>query len=154
MIHIGIDPGQNGGIAYISEHGAIVEKMPDTESEVADLLRLIKHQNKKVFALIEHVHSMPKQGVASSFKFGKSYGFLRACLICLDIPFEEVTPQKWQKIFIYNSKGDSKTKHKNKLKAKAQQLFPKHNITLATADAILIAEYCRRKRSGELIYHN
>ncbi len=30
------------------------------------------------------------------------------------------------------------------------QLFPKVEVTLATADALLIAEYCRRKQTGTL----
>ena len=48
-------------------------------------------------AMIEQVHSMPKQGVASSFKFGRHYGFLLGVLTALGIPYQTVTPQKWQK---------------------------------------------------------
>ena len=42
------------------------------------------------------------------------------------------------------STGYSKTEWKNKLKAKAQQLFPGEKVTLATCDSLLIAEYGRK----------
>lgn len=100
---------------------------------------LREEQRPDAFAIIESVHSMPKQGVASSFKFGRSYGFLRGCLIASGIPFEEVTPQRWQKELGCLSKGN-----KNVTKARAQQLFPSLKITHATADALLLAEYARR----------
>ena len=49
------------------------------------------------------------------------------------------------KCFQIGKSSGSKTEWKNKLKAKAQQLFPvwSKRITLATADALLIAEYGR-----------
>lgn len=115
-------------------------KMPDTERDVWG--RIVDggvRSERTVFAVIERVHSMPKQGVASSFKFGRSYGFLRGCLIASGIPFEEVTPQVWQKALGCLSRGD-----KNVTKARAQQLFPSLKITHATADALLLAEYARR----------
>jgi hypothetical protein len=64
-----------------------------------------------------------------------------------EFPFEEVSPQKWQKAMGCMTKGD-----KNVSKAKAQQLFPQLKITHAIADALLIAEYARRtynQRNGK-----
>lgn len=116
-------------------------KMPETERDVWEWLQGALGGSD--FAYIERVHSMPKQGVASSFTFGRSYGFLRGCLIASGIPFEEVTPQTWQKALGCLSRGD-----KNVTKAKAQQLFPSLKITHATADALLIAEYGRRTRKA------
>lgn len=138
MIIIGIDPGQSGAAAYISNGVIEFVKLANTERDISDFLR--EHQDAS-FAYIEKVHSMPKQGVASSFKFGANYGFLRGCLIAHGIPFEEVTPQKWQKAMGCMSRGD-----KNVTKARAQQLFPEIKITHAIADALLIAEYGRRVR--------
>ena len=46
-------------------------------------------------AFLEVVHSMPKQGVVSTFKFGQSYGNLEAFLTAAEIPFERVTPSVW-----------------------------------------------------------
>ena len=87
---------------------------------------------------------MPKQGVASSFKFGVSYGLLRMALIASGIPWEEITPNQWQKALGCLSRGD-----KNTTKARSQQLFPRIKVTHAVADALLLAEFCRRKKTGE-----
>ena len=136
---LGIDPGQSGAIAVL--RGSMIEtyKLSNTEADIAEWLR--QWCKPMTFAAIERVHSMPRQGVASSFKFGRNYGFLRGLLIALKVPFEEVTPQKWQREMGCLSKGD-----KNVTKSKAQQLFPSMKITHANADALLIAEWCRRKR--------
>jgi hypothetical protein len=63
--------------------------------------------------------------------------------LCCKIPTNEVLPQKWQKFLSLGSRGKkSKTEWKNKLKARAQQLFPSvGKITLATSDALLITKY-------------
>lgn len=132
---IGIDPGQSGGIAISTGDNMYAYKMPETEKDIVELL--LTYPTKAIF--LESVHSMPKQGVASTFKFGKAYGFLRGVITALEIPLYDVTPQKWQKSLGCLSKGN-----KNVTKQKAQQLFPKLKITHATADACLIAEYGRR----------
>ena len=97
----------------------------------------------KIFAMLENVHSMPKQGVASSFKFGRNFGNLEGLLTGSKIPFDYVTPQKWQKELGCLSHGD-----KNVTKSKAQRLFPHLKITHAIADALLIMEYCRKIKEG------
>ena len=149
MRFIGIDPGQSGGIVALDTNGIVThcEKMPGTEGDIGSLLSSIRWESETDhnFALIEAVHSMPKQGVSSSFKFGQNYGLLRGILIGQQIPFDQVTPQRWQKAMGCMTKGD-----KNVSKAKAQQLFPGERITHAVADALLIAEYCRRLRTGML----
>lgn len=139
MTFLGIDPGASGGIAVIWANGqASAHKMPETEDDVIEAIEEIASSND-VFAVIEKVHSMPKQGVASSFAFGVSYGGLRMALAALKIRREHVTPQKWQKELGCLTKGD-----KNVSKRRAQELFPKIKVTHAIADALLIAEYARR----------
>jgi crossover junction endodeoxyribonuclease RuvC len=142
---IGIDPGQSGGIALINESGDVEAwKMGETERDTLNTIREACYDDPlKCFAYIEKVGAMPKQGVSSTFKFGQNYGFLRGCLIALGIPFETVTPQKWQGFLHCRSRGD-----KNVTKAKAQELYPQLKITHAVADALLIAEYGRRIRIG------
>ena len=135
-VFVGLDPGKNGGIAYVDDHCERVYRMPSTERDIADLLGV--HADNSM-VLIERVHSMPKQGVKSMFTFGRGYGFLRGCLVAYGIPFEEVRPQVWQKEF------GLLRKTKQEIKEKAQNLFPGVELTLATSDALLIAEYCRRK---------
>lgn len=137
---IGIDPGASGGIVCLSDGGVArilsVHKMPETERDIVELLETWKRPR---FAFLEKVGAMPGNGVAGMFKFGMSYGFLRGVLTALAIPFEDVTPQKWQAEMRCMSKGD-----KNVTKAAAQRLWPDVKWTHATADAALIAEYGRR----------
>lgn len=146
-LHIGIDPGQSGGIAFIPDNNpakAWAMKMPET---LADLwYELSKHEPRwagvdgfTVHACLERVHSMPGQGVASSFKFGQGFGHLEMALTASLIPFTYVTPQKWQKELGCLTGGN-----KSITKARAQQLFPHLKITHAIADSLLIAEYARR----------
>ena len=138
MKYIGIDPGKSGGIAIISEEGAFAIKMPETEKDIFDYLQDNSHE---CFCLIEQVHAMPGQGVTSMFNFGMGYGGLRMALIAANIPFETITPQKWQKALSCQTKGD-----KNVSKRRAQELYPELKITHAIADAILIAHYASTVR--------
>ena len=139
-LYIGIDPGASGGIAILGAGSPIAYAMPATERDTADILSVYERDGLEgfAFAAIENVHSMPRQGVASSFKFGRSYGFLRGLLIAYGIPFTEVTPAVWQRAMKCLTHGD-----KNISKARAQQLFPQIKVTHAVADALLIATYCR-----------
>lgn len=139
---IGIDPGVSGGIAWTNEDGMRVEKMPDTIMGVWDLICHIVNDSAMIYrhtefrAYLEQVHSMPGQGVSSSFKFGNGFGHLEMALTAAGIPFERVTPQKWQKTMGCMTKGD-----KNVSKRRAQELYPSIKVTHAIADALLIATY-------------
>lgn len=138
MNFIGIDPGKSGGIAVIrSEHEVVTTKLDGvTERDVWLWLA----QYEPGVAFIEAVHSSPQMGVKSAFTFGQSLGFLRGVLVASGIRFEAVSPQRWQKAMGCLSQGD-----KNRTKAKAQELFPWLKVTHATADALLLAEYAKRK---------
>lgn len=140
LIFLGIDPGCEGAATFIGFHfiDVILPFENATEADIANSLRQIA-EDHELFAVLESVHSMPKQGVSSTFKFGRAYGFVRGLLIALQIPFEDVTPQKWQKELGCMTKGD-----KNISKAKAQQLFPGVKITNKTGDSVCIAEYAKR----------
>lgn len=48
-------------------------------------------------AVVERVHSMPRQGVASTFKFGQAYGTVLGAFGALRVPIVSVTPQRWKK---------------------------------------------------------
>jgi len=143
---IGIDPGANGGIAWISDGKACVEKMPDTLQDLWDLILDIRdggeprqRLDKVVLghvAYIEQVHSSPQMGVKSAFTFGNGFGHLEMALTAAGIPFERVRPQVWQKELSCLTGGD-----KNVSKRRAQELFPHLKVIHATADALLIAHY-------------
>lgn len=134
---IGVDPGGSGGIAYAWDGGArawkIKDRTPHDQWElIFDLSRIAKA------AAIERVGAMPKQGVSSTFKFGKSAGMLEGFLVASRVRFDWVAPAKWQNNMRCRSKGD-----KNVTKGAAQKLWPHLKITHAIADSLLIAEWCR-----------
>jgi hypothetical protein len=137
---IGIDPGVNGGIAWITDGRACAEKMPDTLRDLWELIGDITlsppSYEKKYFAYVEQVSSSPQMGVVSAFTFGRGYGHLEMALTAAGIPFERVRPQSWQKAMGCLTKGD-----KNVTKRKAQELFPQLKVTHAIADSLLIAHY-------------
>lgn len=137
MTIIGIDPGTNGGIAWITDGKPCVEKMPDTLKDLWELLRDIDIASEEYcHAYIEQVHSSPQMGVKSAFTFGNGFGHLEMALTAAGIPFTRIRPQVWQKELGCLTKGD-----KNITKRKAQELFPSLKVTHATADALLIATY-------------
>jgi Holliday junction resolvasome RuvABC endonuclease subunit len=144
-VTIGIDPGANGGIAWITDGKPCVEKMPETLQDLWELIREIQGPlhwtpEPECKAYIEQVHSSPQMGVKSAFTFGQGYGRLEMALTAAGIPFERVRPQVWQKALGCLTKGD-----KNVSKRRAQELYPQIKITHATADALLIATYGTRQ---------
>lgn len=146
--YIGIDPGKSGGIAWLSPSGqAYARKLPDTMRDLIDLLTelraLADYRGLGCSAYLERVRSSPQMGVVSAFTFGRGFGHIEMALTAAKIRYDEVRPQEWQKRLNCLSKGD-----KNVTKARAQGLFPHLKITHATADALLIAEYGRRKMEG------
>ena len=135
---IGIDPGTNGGIAWITGGKPCVEKMPDTLKDLWELLRDIASEGA-CHAYLEAVSSSPQMGVVSSFTFGRGYGNLEMALTAAGIPFTRIRPQVWQKALNCLTGG-----LKNVTKKRAQELFPTIKCTHAVSDALLLAEYGRR----------
>tara|TARA_R100001594_G_scaffold60854_1_gene94797 strand:+ start:749 stop:1204 length:456 start_codon:yes stop_codon:yes gene_type:complete len=140
MYYIGIDPGINGGCAILDDNNSLIaKKCPPTPQEMANLLFDIHLDD--CICLIERVWSMPKQGVVSTFNFGKNFGEWRGILSAFDIPFIEITAQKWMKT--YGDLPKIRKDRKHKLKEIAINLYPKNKVTLATSDAILLANLCK-----------
>lgn len=143
--HLGLDPGKSGCIAVIKGDSVKAHKMPETDRDLWALFESLKDDDQMewrdsgIFAVLETVHSSPQMGVKSAFTFGQGYGGLRMALVASGIPFEGVTPQKWQKALGCLSGGD-----KTKTKDRAQTLFPNIKVTHHIADGLLLAEYCRR----------
>lgn len=142
LLSIGVDPGKSGAVAFISDAGVWAVRNKETLHDISAAIREAVSSHDRAFAVLEKVHAMPKQGVSSTFKFGQSFGQLEGILSTLGVPFELVTPRKWQQSLSCLSGGD-----KNVTKARAQQLFPDIKIIHATADAYLLAEYSRRNFS-------
>ena len=164
MIYLGIDPGGSGGIAFLDDQGAVVNavKMPESDRDLYELIWRARLQTAEEFtgqlgatttsarAVIERVHSSPQMGVSSAFTFGKGFGRLLMALTASAIPFDEISPRKWQPVMgVLYPKDATQTERKNISKARAQQLFPHLTVTHAIADALLIAEYARRSHTHQ-----
>lgn len=149
---IAIDPGKSGGIAVHNKAGkTMCFPMPQTDGDVVgffdDIPASYCDENELIHVVMEKVSGFaggPGQPGSAMFKFGDCTGFLRGVVMVNKFPVELVTPQKWQKSLSLGTRGKmTKVEWKNKLKNMAQQLYPmlRREITLKTADALLILEY-------------
>jgi hypothetical protein len=146
---IGCDPGQSGGFVILDESMNVKEvfKTPQDRVSFIDKMNEVSSIGK-VFLMKERVHSQPKNGGKSNFTFGYNIGILEACITMAKIPFQDITPQTWMKFFMLKKeKNEAQTAWKNRIKQRAQELFPSERVTLWNADAFMIAEYCRRTMS-------
>jgi crossover junction endodeoxyribonuclease RuvC len=145
MIYIGCDPGKTGSMAIIW-HTGDVEVIPfDKTAYINAIARANEAGECK--CCLEHVSSMPKQGVASTFNFGENFGWIQGILDAYGVPYELVRPQKWKKEF-------SVTADKNSSIAVCKRLFPDVSLLRTEncrkdddgmAEALLLAEYARRR---------
>jgi hypothetical protein len=153
---IGIDPGSSSGAAAaITEDGIIktIRFSKTTEKEWWVFFANLAF-DYECFCTTELVGVMPGQGIVAGFSFGKNVGFILGLLTASGIPYEQKVPRSWQKELgitprFKPKKGESGTEEtkpefKKRLKAKAEQLFPKEKVLTDTADALLIMEYTRR----------
>lgn len=146
-VFVGCDPGQSGGFVALNENGVVlaVFKTPEDRVSFIEKLKELRALGETMFLMKERVHSQPIHGGKSNFTFGYNIGVLETALTVAEIPFQDITPQTWMKSYMLKKeKGEAQTAWKNRLKTRAQELFPKEKVTLWNADAFLIAEYCRR----------
>ena len=135
-LFLGVDPGKSGSMVAISAKGEFhaISLARDLDCQ-ANMLASIAHRVKAT--TLEKVHSSPQMGVVSAFSFGKSFGNCEAMLTALGLPFEYVSPQKWQRAMDCMTGGD-----KNITKHFAQTLVSESiRITHRTADATILAHY-------------
>lgn len=147
-ILIAVDPGVNGAFVW-SESGRVhVVKMPPTASDIADLIRSLAIKSSMVELHLENP-SKGGWGPVSSDTIGKLFeqiGGIRYSGLVIGWKVNLVAPQTWQsKIGLKKDKGESKTSFKNRLKQKAEELFPDHPVTLWNADALLIYHLAARR---------
>lgn len=100
---MGLDPGASGAVAFYYPNSpqlisAYDVPLVDKQINAAALYDLIRNYGPAL-AVVEIVHAMPKQGVSSSFNFGKSYGTALGVVGSLKIPTVHVSPTKWKKYF-------------------------------------------------------
>lgn len=97
---IAIDPGALSGAyaAFRNGNGACVADLAvvDGQLDAASLAQLIV-KLKPAVAVVERVGAMPKQGVASTFKFGQATGIIHGVLAAQGIPLHLVSPPVWKR---------------------------------------------------------
>jgi len=154
VIFCGIDPGLDGALAIIAPGQVTVYPTPTftvmggnrnrREYDLSVMVYTLRHQlTVDSMTCLEAVHSMPKQGVASSFSFGRGLGLWEGLLTGLGLPYQKVTPQRWQGLLLA---GQPKGKGSSIVVAKG--LFPSVRMDRVKdhglADALLLSEYARR----------
>lgn len=147
MKMLGIDPGLHGGYALIDDGRVIAEPFPLAGNEV-DLAELATDWRslEPDIAVLERVGAMPRQGVVSTFSFGRRVGELRGVLAALGIRYYEVRPQEWQRAVLAGT-----TRDKAATIEWARRAYPAARLVLpgcrvphsGLADSLALAEYGR-----------
>ena len=144
MISIGIDPGMSGAVVAIGGMGDVIlcEDVPTFSVDkgreynipaMADMIRGVA-LSRECLVTLERAQAMPKQGVASTFQFGRGYGIWLGILGAIGVPYQTVRPNEWTRIL----KGlPGKGKERSILFA--SQHFP---------DIELVPGGCRKPRDG------
>lgn len=146
---VGIDPGAvSGAWGMINHHGEYHASgfIPHDAGRVKarqfndDLLKAINFEDSMF--VIEDVHAMPKQGVSSTFMFGRAVGVIEAVVQLHFQPWFIVRPQRW--------KADmGVTADKETSLELARSMWPeaplKRKKDHGVAEALLMAEWLRRQ---------
>jgi hypothetical protein len=162
---IGIDPGASGGFAWNSQgEGVQACPMPRDEDAVVELLRRILLENKdhRVVAYMELVTGYVRKAARGEachacgglkqdggepgsrmFSFGRGVGVITGALKIAMVDILEVSPRTWQKPYVNSLTGQdgkryAKPERKRILRDIAQRRFQQIEVTLKTADALLI----------------
>lgn len=167
---IGCDPGSSSGAFswIIATNGGTISYdsirfSKSSEREVADKLEELRNMHKKmggkIFCLVEKAGSMPGEGHMGALTFGENIGFIRGILMSLRIPFDYISPQKWQKEFVPPVQGritlNKKVKSDNNWggldlgrQKELEKEFKKHNTGLKND------QKKRLKEKAEILFPN
>jgi crossover junction endodeoxyribonuclease RuvC len=150
---LGVDPGTSGALCIMAPAANVLTKVwpfPVTEHfghKVIDYgvlaVQILPYVGEISHAIIEDVHSMPLQGVASTFSFGVSKGVILGMIAAHGIKIYTPPPAIWKNVM-------GVTKDKDTSRAKATQLYPGYANLWAKkkddgiAEAVLLAEFGKR----------
>lgn len=170
---VAIDPGSSGGIVWEHEGVVGAEKMPDTDTGKVELLKKLYNKSfptqtpplcvmeknsgfvgkRKVTKELKCYHcgklvtyeEEQADPASAMYTFGDGSGFTRGIVITLNFKYQEFTPVQWMNAAgIRKERSEAKTAWKNRLKDRAQKLFPQIKVTLNTADALCILDVAKR----------
>ncbi len=155
-ICFGCDPGKTGAIVGLGLDATVVlgVDMPTDDAELADLWHTLAVDHSSVQIVVEKVWSNPKWGKRHCFEFGRQKGRLEMAITAAGFEFRRIPPTVWQRYFgmqktpFERSGYKGQKEWKNRLKALAVEKF-NGRVSLAQADAWLMAEYCRLNTKEE-----
>ena len=138
---LAIDPGKNGGIAYVDRNGIVkAEKMPDTMTDMINRLAELKADGIDK-AVIERTGTyIPGNSGPAAVTFARHCGHIEAALYALGISTTQVSPSVWQKKL--GALPKDKKDRKNAIKTMMATRHPHLKVTLANADALAMMEVC------------
>lgn len=127
---MGVDPGMSGAIAIYDIHAKSfdIHDMPvkavSKGKRILDLAKLAGIIDSNCIhishAMVEKVHSMPKDGPRQAFKFGEAYGTVVGMLAAYYIPIFFLEPAVWKSsLGLSHKKEESITK--------IRKMFPQVN---------------------------
>lgn len=125
MAILAIDPGLNNGIAVLDceRRLLLATEIPMIGEGANRRLNMTSFagiilQFRIEHAVIEDVAAMPKQGVASMFRFGRAAGAIEGALAALKMPTTFVRPAIWKRDI------GAKAKRDEDIRALAIQTWP------------------------------
>jgi hypothetical protein len=142
---LAFDPGKGGGLALLRPNGSVSLRPWTVEHELLDLVDSLDPASYE--AVIEDVPAFVSAATsnASSFKLGYNFGFLVGVCRATGFSTHLVRPKEWQKGLSGLKPNMGYTARKRQLKDNAIRLYPSLKVTNATADAVLIMDYWRKK---------
>lgn len=153
---LGIDPGLSGGLAWMTENGAIehLEIMPRVKaSNTLDLPALVEllQTRRPQFVGIEKAECRPLHSVQATMTTGTNFGCILGILAALEIPTFQARPAEWHRAICGTQPADLDPKEKALREArkrfKGVSFVPKTGRSKMSheglIDAALIAEHVR-----------
>jgi hypothetical protein len=143
ITYLCIDPGAKGGMAFLKKDGTIqAEALPSLTYDALSELTMDQYT-----VVIEDVPKfagrMIPQSATASLHFG--FGYLCGHFEARGFRVIKVRPQEWQKTIGLGTKGTlSSAQWKRKLRDEAVRRFPSIDVTLQTADALLLLDHARQ----------
>ena len=141
---IAIDPGVSGGIAYTDGNSVQALPMPATVHDLRQTLAILCQGGTPTVFLEELPKFAGRMSGSSMATMFRNFGRIEGILAAYNARIEYLRPQVWQKALGLGDKKTHGDRWKAHLKGRAQALFPNLDVTLKTADALLILEAGRK----------
>ena len=161
MIIVGVDPGQTGAIATLTDSGILLDvvEMPviggePIASDFAALLEAIGSESE-LFVALEEPFAVQRASSQSQMTQGIGYGILLGVVGSMRLRHERIRPADWKReLGIPMGKQFTHAQKKANSRKRASQLWPDLADRWAKtnqdglAEAALIAECLRRRTVG------